>query len=228
MTSVSTAVLLDVGGVIVLPDFTPVAVALDGQGRYVAKAALERAHYVTAASIDDAYATGSRNLIDAYVQGFLDALGDPQTGPDVARAIETAFTTSWSTTIDSTLDAMRTLHARGHPIGIVSNSLGHVEEGLRGICQVGEGPGAVVDAMIDSFRVGVQKPDPRIFEMALSAIGAEARDAIHVGDTIAYDVRGAQAAGIRAFHLDPWMTCPGSADHAHIASVTELVDLLRP
>jgi len=217
-----TAVLLDVGGVIVLPDFTPVQTEMQRHGRSVDSDTLERAHYIAVGSLDCPYDTKSRDLIEAYVQGYLDALGGPLSGSDMARAAETAFTTSWSTTINSTVDAIRAMHAHGHAIAIVSNSLGHVEERLRGICQVGEGPGAVVDVVIDSFHVGVQKPDPRIFEMALAAVGADRRDAVHVGDTIAYDIRGAQAAGIRACHFDPWATCGHHNDHEHITSLPEL------
>ncbi len=215
--------LIDVGGVIVLPDFTPVAVEMQRLDRPTDTDELEKAHYRAVGSLDTAFDTGSSELVEAYVKGYMDALGDLPLGSGVAGAVDAAFRTSWSKTIDSTVEGMRKLHADGHTLAIVSNSLGHVEEGLRGICQVGEGPGAVVDALIDSFHVGVEKPDPRIFQIALTAIGGEAQDAVHVGDTIAYDVRGARAAGIRAFHFDPWAMCTQHDDHEHIASVPELV-----
>jgi FMN phosphatase YigB (HAD superfamily) len=44
--------------------------------------------------------------------------------------------------------------------------------------------------------VGVAKPEPRIFEIALEQLGVSApRLAIHVGDSWAADVEGALAAG---------------------------------
>jgi putative hydrolase of the HAD superfamily len=213
-------VLLDVGGVIVLPDFTPVGDALFDQ-RQVANSALDRAHYRAIAALDRAYLTDSRDLIEAYVVGFLAALGVVERGEMVASAVETAFTLSWSRTIASSVDAMRKLGASGHRIVLVSNSLGHLEERLQGICQVGPGPGATVDAVIDSSEVGVEKPDPRIFDLALATVGGTRDDAVHVGDSIVYDVAGAQAAGIRAFHFDPWVSCAVQG-HEHMRSLMEL------
>jgi putative hydrolase of the HAD superfamily len=116
---------------------------------------------------------------------------------------------------------MRSLRAAGHRIVLVSNSTGGVEEGLRGICQVGAGPGATVDAIVDSSLAGVEKPDPRIFALALESVAGTSGDAVHVGDSIVYDVRGAQAAGIRAVHLDPWRDCDAD-DHEHARMLLEV------
>jgi putative hydrolase of the HAD superfamily len=164
--------------------------------------------------------------VDAYVSGFLTSLGLSHLEP-YRTAVEMAFTSSWSRTIGESVDAMRALSTLGHSIAIVSNSHGHVEEGLArgGICQVGEGPGAKVDAVIDSSVVGVEKPDPRIFEIALSAIEGPRNGAMHVGDSIVYDVRGAQAAGLRAFHFDPWALC-AERDHEHVGSLLDLLGTL--
>jgi putative hydrolase of the HAD superfamily len=54
-----------------------------------------------------------------------------------------------------------------------------------------------VDALVVSEEVGVSKPDPRIFEVALDRIGVAARDAVMIGDSWSADVAGALAAGIR-------------------------------
>jgi len=49
---------------------------------------------------------------------------------------------------------------------------------------------------------GVEKPDPRLFEITLSEAGFEPRDVVHVGDSYEDDVVGAQNAGIRVFQID--------------------------
>jgi len=221
-----TAVLLDVGGVLVLPDFTTVAAVLQNDGRSMPEGMLDRAHYVAVGSLDEAYGTETKQLVDAYVSGFREALGYGEERTDLFAAIETAFTTSWTHVVESSIDAMRQLNRLGHPIAIVSNSMGKVEEELRGICQVGDGPGATVKVVIDSFNAGVEKPDPRIFELALEAIGGASDDALHVGDSVVYDVRGARAAGIRAIHFDPWASC-GETDHDHVRSLAEVTSLLK-
>jgi putative hydrolase of the HAD superfamily len=221
-----TSILLDMGGVLILPDFSTVAAAAAEDGHQIKDATLDQAHYEAVAILDRPHDTASRSLVDAYVSGFLTSLGLSHL-ETYRTAVETAFTSSWSRTIEESIDAMRALSALGHTIAIVSNSLGHVEEALAlaGICQVGEGPGARVDAVIDSSVVGVQKPDPRIFTIALVAINGRRNDAVHVGDSIVYDVRGAQAAGVRAFHFDPWASC-AERDHEHVRTLRDLLGML--
>jgi putative hydrolase of the HAD superfamily len=58
------------------------------------------------------------------------------------------------------------------------------------------------DVAIISAELGVGKPDPRIFEAALAALDLAPADAVMVGDSLARDVAGAHAAGLRAIWLD--------------------------
>lgn len=58
------------------------------------------------------------------------------------------------------------------------------------------------DAVIVSGEVGVAKPDPAIFELALGAMGVNGDQAWHVGDNIRIDVAGARAAGLTAVWLN--------------------------
>jgi len=55
----------------------------------------------------------------------------------------------------------------------------------------------LVDALITSEDVGVPKPDPRIFEVALRRLGARPAETVLVGDNWRADVLGALAVGIR-------------------------------
>ncbi len=57
---------------------------------------------------------------------------------------------------------------------------------------------ALVDAVVISAVLGVAKPDPAIFRVALERLGASAAEAIHVGDSVEHDVAGARAAGVEA------------------------------
>jgi len=58
-----------------------------------------------------------------------------------------------------------------------------------------------VDRFFDVWGVsddlGLSKPDPRLFEHALSAAGADARESAMVGDRFDYDMVPARAAGMR-------------------------------
>jgi putative hydrolase of the HAD superfamily len=53
-----------------------------------------------------------------------------------------------------------------------------------------------VDAVVLSGEVGARKPDPRIFERALSELGVDATGALFVGDRLDADVAGAAALGM--------------------------------
>jgi putative hydrolase of the HAD superfamily len=105
--------------------------------------------------------------------------------------------------------ALRSIAERGVPVAIVSNTHGDMAERLEAleICQVGVGPHVCVQAIIDSEVVGVSKPDPRIFRMALEALDSVPEAAIHVGDSVFFDVNGAKAAGIEGVHVDPYRLC---------------------
>ncbi|MCI4362579.1 MAG: HAD-IA family hydrolase, partial [Thermoplasmata archaeon] len=70
---------------------------------------------------------------------------------------------------------------------------------------------------------GVEKPDPEIFRRALDLAGAEAADAVMVGDNWDADVQGALAAGIRPVWLNP----TGRPRPRGVPAVTELRGL-RP
>ena len=87
---------------------------------------------------------------------------------------------------------LRRLHEESR-IGIVTNNeVAEQEEKLRFI-----GLWPTVDALVISQAVGVSKPDPRIFRLALRELRASPRDAVMVGDSWTNDVRGARAARIR-------------------------------
>ena len=90
----------------------------------------------------------------------------------------------------------RGLAAAGTRVAVVSNSEGGVAELLAEV-----GIADAFEVIVDSSRVGVAKPDPRIFAIALELLGVPdvARDdCVHVGDSWEADVLGAHAAGFRA------------------------------
>ena len=80
----------------------------------------------------------------------------------------------------------------------------------------------VIDCLLDSHDEGVEKPDPRFFELALGRSGARRESTIHVGDIYHVDVVGARAAGLRAVLLDQAGLYPG-ADCPRVSSLAELV-----
>jgi putative hydrolase of the HAD superfamily len=49
-----------------------------------------------------------------------------------------------------------------------------------------------------SSRVGVRKPDPRIYRVALDQLGLPPTEVLYVGDRLLEDVKGPKALGMRA------------------------------
>lgn len=58
------------------------------------------------------------------------------------------------------------------------------------------------DAVVISGEVGVDKPDPLIFYLAMEALHCSPKEALFVGDSLGADIAGAQAAGFRAILID--------------------------
>lgn len=95
--------------------------------------------------------------------------------------------------------ALARLAARGIALGVISNWDDTLEPILRR-----KGLHPFFRVFVASTLLGMAKPDPRIFEHALSLLGVEARDAWHVGDDPTADALGARRAGMRAVLLDPY------------------------
>lgn len=129
----------------------------------------------------------------------------------------------WTHTIAGSGAGLRALETTGTALGIVSNADGTVAEDLRArdICQVGPGIGVDVHCIVDSGAVGVEKPDPRIFKIALDALDAAPERAWYVGDTPVVDVVGARRAGIHPVLVDPH----GLGGHLGVDRVLSLHDL---
>jgi len=73
--------------------------------------------------------------------------------------------------------------------------------GLRGLYQQWFGlDDGVVDVLIYSGEVGLAKPDPRIYQLALERLPAAAPEAVFVDDFIE-NIRAAQALGMQAVHF---------------------------
>jgi len=98
---------------------------------------------------------------------------------------------------DDVRPALEDLRKRGLRLGIVSNW----DSRLRRICE-GLGLDRYLDFIVISAEAGVRKPDPRIFEKALSAAGVRPDEAIHVGDLLEEDVEGARRAGLRGVLIE--------------------------
>jgi putative hydrolase of the HAD superfamily len=224
------AVLVDVGGVLVLPDHDRIAGAFERGGVHVDPDRLDRAHYAGVAALTE-FTEGDRNIWVAYNRAYARACGTPEEAVDeVVEHLLNEFATGevWSRTVPGSVDALRRLGALGVHLAIVSNADGNAEQRLRddAVCQVGPGRGASVEVILDSTVVGIAKPDPRIFDLALDTLGVPADRALHVGDTPGADVDGARAADVHPVLVDPFDLHP-DLDVERVDSLADVVELVR-
>jgi putative hydrolase of the HAD superfamily len=223
------AVLLDAGGVLVVPDPTVLGPLLAPYGASVEVDAHVRAHYagMRAQDAGPAPAPGEREDWTGYDRAYVAALGVPA-GEQAEAAMLLGRTRSpwlWRYPLAASVEAVGELVRRGVPVGVVSNASGQIEATLRrfGVCQVGSGDCHEVVCVVDSHVVGVAKPDPGIFESALVAVGGPRRERVaYVGDSVRNDVGGARAAGLAPLLLDPFADHDG-APYELIASLNDLL-----
>jgi putative hydrolase of the HAD superfamily len=84
-----------------------------------------------------------------------------------------------------------------YPLGVISNFDGR----LRTVLQH-EGLDGFFEVWAISSEVGADKPDPYIYEAALTLAGVAPEEALHIGDDPEGDWQAAAAAGMRVFHLE--------------------------
>jgi len=97
------------------------------------------------------------------------------------------------------VEAMQLVRSRGVKVAVVSNSEGMLERLFAKL-----GILSCFDAVVDSAKVGVEKPDAGIFRIACERTGTTAARALHLGDTLATDIEGARNAGMRFALIDPF------------------------
>ena len=218
---------MDVGGVMVVPRPVTLAGVVGRHGGSTDPDVIVRAHYraMHEADSDDGFdwpVYHAALLVHCGVPAGSRAACDE----DMVEAIRVT-PDWWSHTLPGVAAALPALAGR-YRLGIVSNSDGTVQRVLAelGLCQVGPGSATPVEVIVDSAVVGVEKPDPRIFTAALDVLGLPPDEVGYVGDTRAFDMAGARAAGLLPLHLDPYGFCP-SDDHRHLTGIADLVTQAR-
>ncbi len=221
-------VFLDAGGVLVCPHAERIVERFDAAGFVVERDRLLEAHYRGVHAID--LAEAAPEVFGDYHRAYVDHLGLADRSDEATAVLEGLWATSglWAQALPGAAEGLAAIAATGVPVVIVSNADGTVADVLAtaGLLQVGPGPAAEVLAVIDSGAVGVAKPDPRIFELALEVAGTTADRALHVGDAYQYDVRGARAAGVRPVLVDP-LGIRTDVDCDRVADLVEVAALLR-
>ena len=219
-------VLLDAGGVLLDLDYAFLKRLLEAQDCRTTTEALSEAEAHARTGIDRRVRDGGRTseAWRDYFRLLLHRVGvDPE---GVETMIDTLWEAHervglWTVAVPGAVDAVRRVRDAGFRIGVVSNAEGRVERDLRSA-----GFEGLLEAVVDSHRVGVEKPDPEIFRIALERLSAQPGSTVFVGDVPSVDVAGARAAGITPILLDRHDLYP-DADAVRLRSLDDLPALLE-
>lgn len=122
---------------------------------------------------------------------------------------------------DGVRDTLLILKQKGYLLGIITDTANSVQAKLKWFEQGGFGH--VWDSIISSKEIGLEKPDPGIYQAALNQLGITALQAVFVGHRKS-ELDGAKALGIKtiAFNQDPDAT----AD-LYVKDFNELIDATK-
>jgi putative hydrolase of the HAD superfamily len=167
---------------------------------------------------------GFRPMMERHVQLQFQKLGlkDPKREAEAAAA----FYRPCEKVLHRNRRILERLHLAKLRLGVLSNFYGNVgtlceEAGLKPFLRV----------ILDSVIVGLKKPDPKFFQLALEGVKAPASETAFVGDSFERDIIPAKALGMTTF----WMTSeqsrvppdPAKVDHI-LHSLEDLPGLIFP
>ncbi|MDR1015007.1 MAG: HAD family hydrolase [Coriobacteriales bacterium] len=226
-----TTVFFDVGNTLLTPAIAESEVIVQAAaslGAQVDPALVEQsmplmyARYEELYEADDSFwadeGRASGIWVDLY-EYLCGLLGIPELGPEVARIGYERFLDpdSW-TLFDDVIPTLFALKSRRVSIGLISNwdhSLTSIIEGM--------GIRFYFDVVLASADVGLHKPQPEIFRLALHETEAFASETIHVGDHLQADVGGATAAGINPVLIDRDDRHPDGEGYIRITNLRDLI-----
>ncbi len=222
------AVLFDYGG------------TLDGEGWHwfdrmlllyrragceLADTEIKRAFYAADHAIAEEARLGSyglRPLVERHVELQMDVLGSSarRFADDVTEGFCTMTVDGW----ECSRALLSRLRGRAR-LGVVSNFYGNLEVLLEEA-----GLAEALDTVVESARVGVEKPDPAIYRLAAERLELPPQEVVMVGDSFERDVRASRSTGMRAIWLrrgEAEPPEPGIADRvvSHLSEIDPVRDL---
>ena len=218
-------VFLDAGGVLVYPNWTRISRALADRGVQVDPAALAAAEPFAKKQIDDR--TTISSTTDAgrgwlYFNLIFERAGVPLT-PEVEHALAELHayhqtSNLWELVPPSIVPSLAALRKRGLKLTVVSNANGRLKV-LFDRLELS----SCVDCVLDSHDEGVEKPDPRYFEIAPSEVARAARRRFTSAISITWtsSVRATRDCAACCWTKPvciPMRTAPGSARFLRLSS----------
>ena len=219
---------LDAGGVLVAPNWQRVSDALARHGIHVPAAALRAAEPLARFGLDDGQRiadTTDEARAGRYMELVLERAGIRRSPAVEAALVElsnyhAAYNLS-DEVLPGVMSALDRFSALGLQLVVASNA-----NGTLGVMLERVGLARHFHVICDSGVEGVEKPDPRFFQIVLRRAGAEAATTLHVGDLYHVDVVGARRAGLQSLLLDPHGLYAAYNDVDRLPTLHDLADRL--
>jgi len=221
-------ICLDAGGTLVWPNWERVRDALAIQGIAVDASSLAAADPRVRRSLDEQHLIAS-STDQSRAWNFFDAVLTTA-GVELTAGARRALSgieeyqrtmNVWEHVPEFVTPTLVELRRLGYKLVVVSNANGTVRQAFQRI-----GLFDLVDVIVDSAEEGFEKPDRRLFDVALRRAGANHSHALHIGDIYHIDVAGARAAGLTPVLVDE-AGLYADADCPRIRSIAELPALLE-
>jgi putative hydrolase of the HAD superfamily len=158
----------------------------------------------------------------AMYKYLCELLGITDISDEVAKAGYQKFLNpdSWKP-FDDVIGTLFALKSRNITLGLISNWDSSLDSIITGM-----GIRFYFDTVIASAAVRMHKPQPEIFHLALSEVGAIPSESMHVGDHLQADVGGAAKVGITPVLIDRQDIHPDSPDYIRIKNLRDLMQYL--
>jgi putative hydrolase of the HAD superfamily len=219
------ALLFDFGNTLAFLDYEALAEEFRAAMPTLDAIALERAEYIGRQALDE-YVMQTTPAIDLdkayelYFRAWMAAAGIAPGRIDWCRDRFLALNQAeslWRVVRPGITGHLRQFRDAGFKLGVVSNAMGNIQSDAERY-----GLADYFDVIIDSHVVGVAKPDPRIFHIALERMRIEPGHALFAGDLYSIDMMGAVAAGLRGAKLIDVMDSYSWVDHIRIRGIHQL------
>jgi REG-2-like HAD superfamily hydrolase len=140
----------------------------------------------------------SRNFWGTVYATAFEHLSIDDPGGRMASALYERFTRYESYRLfPDALPALNVMREGGLALGLISN----FEEWLEGMLTDWD-VAHLFDVLMISGKEGIEKPDPKMFEIAAERVGADPKHSVHVGDHPVLDVEAAESVGMTGVLID--------------------------
>ncbi|HEY3266522.1 MAG TPA: HAD-IA family hydrolase [Armatimonadota bacterium] len=190
----------------------------DWQGAVAVWRAYHASHALSCRTLDS-----EQSLIRREAQLVLKSLTGGNASPTVVDRFHDGIRRSgrWWSVYDDVMPVLNYVKATGLTTGVISNWEPSLPDFVREM-----GLSHAFPVIVGSVEEGIEKPSPRLFELAMERAGVNPADALYVGDNYRSDVVGARAAGMTPVLLDRNDRYL-STDCLKVRALDEVIDILQ-